>query len=445
MNFVIQVFGTGLEITSLMFFSIAFLGLKFSKLKYGIITFILIGTSFTVLITMTSPFHSWITFICNFSIMFMLFKMIFRISLTASFLSISLGICTLLMGELLSILFLGNLIDVITILDSKSIEKLLLAFPHIVLIILVGLVFIRYKLSFVPGRMVYGETDNSSPEKYGLKYRILVWSTMALVVIVSLTLSSNLFLLKSIDSTVLFVIISATTYLVFFSQIIIKSELYNLEKKLEQQHEKEINTYFQVIRSQRHDFIYHLSTLYGLIVQRKVEDTEKYIEELLDDVRALNEIIPLYHHAVSAMILTFKQQAEVKNIKMSINANDSLENIPCKVTDINRVLGNLVTNAIDALAYTNHSEKWIELSIEFENLSKEYVFTVTNSGQMDSEIANKLFKKQFTTKRNNHEGIGLLNTKRLVERYNGLIYLELTDNTTSFVTRIPLLEQNKVI
>lgn len=445
MNFLIELLGTFLEIMSLTFFLIAFLGMKFRRVKKQMLVLSLIGTMLILLLKLTTNLDPGITFLCSFLILFILANLILKISFAASFISIVLGLCILLLGELLSILFLGNIIDTIKLLEADSFEKILIALPHISLINLIGFLFFKYNLSFIPWDMVYKEKDNSFYKNYGQKYMVLTCITMILIIIVAFTISYNLFYLQQTNSSLLFVTIVSTIYLLVFSQIVLKNESEKLEQLLEKQHEVEIKTYFQVIKSQRHDFVHHLSTLYGLIAQKKFQDTEEYIEELIEDVRGINEVIPIHHPAISAILLTLQQQARGKNIDMSIIVKDSLVNIPCKVTDINRVLGNLISNAIDALANEKDQKKWIEVLIEFENSSNEYIFTVTNSGEIDTQVATKLFENQITTKSNNHEGIGLITTKRIMEKYEGLIYLETTSSTTTFIARIPALERNKAI
>ncbi|MFE3976348.1 MULTISPECIES: sensor histidine kinase [unclassified Peribacillus] len=445
MDFLIETFGIFLEIISLTFFFFAFLGMKFSKVKKQIIAHSLIGTTLILLLKLNTTFSPGITFLCSFLLLFILASLIFKISFIASFISVVLGLCILLLGELLSLLFLGNILDVIKLLEADSFEKILIALPHILLINLIGFVFIRYNLSFIPWDMVYKDKNDSFYRKYGPKYMVLACITMILIIIVSFTISYNLFYLQQTNSSLLFVTIVSTIYLLFFTQIVLKYESQKLEKLLEKQHEAEIKTYFQVIKSQRHDFVHHLSTLYGLIAQKKFQDTEEYIEELIEDVRGINEIIPIHHPAISAILLTLQQQARGKNINMSIIVKDSLVNIPCKVTDINRVLGNLISNAIDELSNVKDQKKWIEVLIEFENLSNEYIFTVTNSGEIDEKVASKLFENTYTTKSNNHEGIGLVSTKRIMEKYEGLIYLETASSNTSFIARIPAFKKNKAI
>lgn len=445
MNFFVEVIGTFLEVFSLIFFLIAFLGIKFSKVKAQFIAVNSIGVASIMLLKLTTNFSHAITFLCSFLILFILGSLIFKISFSAAFISVVLGLCILLLGELIALLFLGNIFDVISFLEAYSFKKMFIALPHILLINFISFLFIKYKLSFIPLTIIYKDQDDFFYKKYGPKYIILTCVTMVLIIVVAFTISYNLFYLQQTNSSILFITVVSIIYLLFFSQIMLKHESERLEKLLEKQHEVEIKRYFQVIKSQRHDFIHHLHTLYGLIAQQKFQDTEEYIEEVIEDVRKINEVIPIHHPAVSALLLTLKQQAYTKNIQMSVIAKDNLAHIPCKVTDINRVLGNLISNAMDALTHDKTQDSWIEVLIELEHLSNEYIFTVTNSGEIDSHIASKLFNNQFTTKSNNHEGIGLIATKRIIEKYEGMIYLETTSNTTAFIARLPAMKKNKAI
>ncbi|KZB90344.1 hypothetical protein A2U94_16455 [Bacillus sp. VT 712] len=145
MNFFVEVIGTFLEVFSLIFFLIAFLGIKFSKVKAQFIAVNSIGVASIMLLKLTTNFSHAITFLCSFLILFILGSLIFKISFSAAFISVVLGLCILLLGELIALLFLGNIFDVISFLEAYSFKKMFIALPHILLINFISFLFIKYK------------------------------------------------------------------------------------------------------------------------------------------------------------------------------------------------------------------------------------------------------------------------------------------------------------
>ena len=80
--------------------------------------------------------------------------------------------------------------------------------------------------------------------------------------------------------------------------------------RTEKQYRDDMQTYMSVVRSQRHDYNFHVQTLHGLLLRKDYEACEKYLEELLQDSVAMNRLLPLKDAAVSALILSFQSRAQ---------------------------------------------------------------------------------------------------------------------------------------
>ena len=87
----------------------------------------------------------------------------------------------------------------------------------------------------------------------------------------------------------------------------------------EKQYRDEMQTYMSVIRSQRHDYNFHVQTLHGLLVRKDYDACERYLNELLEDSIEMNQILPLQDAAISALILSFKSKAALVGIPMDIS------------------------------------------------------------------------------------------------------------------------------
>lgn len=55
-----------------------------------------------------------------------------------------------------------------------------------------------------------------------------------------------------------------------------------VQLRLEQKYQEDLLNFFGVIRLQRHDFNFHLNSLYGLIRRKDFEEAQNYIQEMFN-------------------------------------------------------------------------------------------------------------------------------------------------------------------
>lgn len=111
----------------------------------------------------------------------------------------------------------------------------------------------------------------------------------------------------------------------------------------------------------------------------------------------------------------------------------------CHPVQIEQVLVNLISNAIDAVQ--NYDERWIRL--ECRQVGNYAEVSVTDSGKgIPEDIAKKMMNPFFTTKEvGRGTGLGLSISKGLIEKHLGRLEIDSTSANTRFVFRIPMLEQ----
>lgn len=84
---------------------------------------------------------------------------------------------------------------------------------------------------------------------------------------------------------------------------------------VEQQYRGEMQSFMNVIRSQRHDYNFHVQTIAGLIPQGKIEECGKYVKALEQDAFVMNAVLPIKDPAISAMIHNFQTLAAREGIE----------------------------------------------------------------------------------------------------------------------------------
>lgn len=106
--------------------------------------------------------------------------------------------------------------------------------------------------------------------------------------------------------------------------------------------------------------------------------------------------------------------------------------------DLNRILGNLIQNAIDEIRRNKDNQYGIQLQIsKADNMT---VIDISNRFDPLVQNVNRMFNDKYTTKRR-HDGIGLNTILRITESYGGMIYPEIHDDIIHFILRLPNKQQ----
>ena len=121
--------------------------------------------------------------------------------------------------------------------------------------------------------------------------------------------------------------------------------------------------------------------------------------------------------------------------------------VECDPGDINQVLINLMTNAIDALEQKYQQDKnyqgWISIRTKICANNQIEIAIMDNGGGINLEIQDKIFDPFFTTKDiGKGTGMGLAITYQLVtEKHRGqLIFSSNPGTTTEFILRLPIYQ-----
>jgi len=181
------------------------------------------------------------------------------------------------------------------------------------------------------------------------------------------------------------------------------------------------------VRSIRHDMNLHLSTLKDFSTDNK-EATE-YINSLLSDISE-SEVYSTTGNIAVDSIINFKlKNAKEDNIKLDLSLFvPPVLNI--EIVDIVIILGNLLDNALDAVAKVE--DKKIRLDIEFSKGNLYIKIDNTFDGNIKYTGEKNGKEEHITTLKSGDEhGHGLDNIRKSVEKYNGHIDIAHDDNVFS--------------
>lgn len=205
----------------------------------------------------------------------------------------------------------------------------------------------------------------------------------------------------------------------------------------EQQYRGEMQSFLNVIRSQRHDNNFHVQTIAGLIRQNKVEDCLRYVDALEEYVAIMNAVLPIRDPAISAMIHNFRLMAVRQGTELHIDIHYDLAQIITNVYETNKIISNLLQNAIDEVS--THEDKSYGIWLTILKRGEYCVIRVSNKVReipTQEELGN-IYRQGYTTKRG-HEGVGLSSLQTLVGKYKGAVYTQMEGDVIQFVARIPI-------
>ncbi|WP_188591899.1 sensor histidine kinase [Paenibacillus silvae] len=312
--------------------------------------------------------------------------------------------------------------------------------PYIRLI--VALLYLSVSISVTLKRLFfsskYMEWSPLPPTKYKSKfgYYPIIMMVVLLLFIAWLVILNERLILFPPSLQICLILIAFILFLIFllFMSRIFSFTSERIESETSQQYQSDLLGFMQIIRSQRHDFNFHLQAVYGMLENNKYKECKDYILTMVHDVSVVNDVLPLSEPAVSALLSTFNEIAVMKNIKLDIMIHYNLEQMPCSVYETNKIIGNLLQNAIDEVDHYDDDSRWIGIMILKRNNNN--VIKVSNKLDRDIEELKGIFNSGFTTKEA-HEGIGLSTVQRIVNKYKGTIHFELEEDLIHFIVKVP--------
>jgi len=166
-------------------------------------------------------------------------------------------------------------------------------------------------------------------------------------------------------------------------------------------------------------------------IEKNIDYINKIVQDLQDYARPLN---PNPGEADLKLIIEklLKKNGRPDNVKVRVKVEDDARKIVADSDYLNRILYNLVTNAVQAMP------KGGRLAIHAFKEEKDTVITIKDTGVgIPKEIQAKIFTVMFTTK-SKGQGFGLPVVKRMTESLGGTVSFESEEGKgTTFIIHLP--------
>ncbi len=274
------------------------------------------------------------------------------------------------------------------------------------------------------------------------KLNVRIWQVYGITALQCLICSTCAAIFR-LDSILQVLLLASVLCVVFWGALLSVSVIVEYRREtvaalLEQQYRSEMQSFMNVIRSQRHDYNFHVQTLARLLRTGNAAACEKYVDELVKDSIAMNTLLPIKDPAISALINNFRTLAAREGIELHMDIQNDLSQVVTNVYETNKVISNLLQNAIDEVR--GHQDKSYGIHLMVLKRGEYAVIHVTNAFQapvLPGQYLGDIYKHGYTTKPG-HDGIGLSSVKSLLERYRGVIFTQVENGTIRFTAKIPL-------
>lgn len=205
----------------------------------------------------------------------------------------------------------------------------------------------------------------------------------------------------------------------------LQSDIEGLRHELSQ-----VRQYTEALRAQTHEHQNFLYTISGLIQLNSLEEALKLIHAETEEQQSLVQFVTkrLRDPFLGGIVIGLFNRARELKVKFILDVESQMGQLPAHLEKslFVSVLGNLVTNAFEAVQHLPESERIVRLMLS-ENGS-EIVIEVEDSGPgIDDSVLPKLFTERVSTKKGTDRGYGMLKANKNIQDLNGEIAMEKGD------------------
>ena len=323
--------------------------------------------------------------------------------------------------------------------EGASVYQLLYMIVYLVIIAAAFLVVFIQKVSFFSNAWERDFFAHDDPRMK--RNRMMIFSfLMVLTVVIVAGIYMSASFVSEAENAIFYIGFEFFFSLVyiFISFIMLKMlvEYYILSdiSEQEKQHQKELKSFIKMIRAQRHDFNLHLHAVNGLLEAGKYEECKSYVTKMVAETEYVNEVLPIHDTSISALLYAYRSDAESSGIKMTFDITTNLRGLAPEAYEINRIIGNVLQNAIDALV--EQTDRNYGIHVRMYETADSAVVDVSNRFFGDTEELSHFFEYSYSGKKN-HEGLGLSTVRRIAESYKGVAYVEVDEDIIHFIVHLP--------
>lgn len=293
----------------------------------------------------------------------------------------------------------------------------------------IGVAIASFLVVLIFGR-IYNKNYHEGIKTIGIKNLLLFTlltfiDTVIVMVIAFVTLNENQRMFRMLYSIAfIFVILGIFLQLGAVILLFMQRNLYKEKKLVTEKYLNEQKNHYEYLENReketkkfRHDLRSHMQMLSDFAKHGQYDKFDKYLEKIDIKIESLGNIITVQNGIVDAIINQYYSKAKQSGIEMVVKGRFP-EDCVIDAYDLCTIFSNVLSNAFEAA--TEAIEKIITVDCRYTE--KNIIIVVTNSfsdvGQFgDGKI--KTHKEDV-----DYHGYGLENIKDSIEKYNGVLDIE---------------------
>jgi len=376
-----------------------------------------------------------ISFLIQMLFLVFIVTVIFKLNLIKSIIANILGVIVLIGGETAFTYIIADQFGSSIIMSDNPLITLFIPLPQIIMALTIIYLCKRFEFHLFD----YKETNEHASNAFeGKRIKTITVLILVLLLVIIVQLIFNLFVINkeygifSGISLPIFGVISATVLILgVVSMGFLIMQLMELTHKESQFHTQALyietlDELYTAIRSERHDIINHLQTIYGFNQLGYTQEVHSYLKELLGGNILSNDFIVTGTPGLTALFYIKSGVARTNDIKFQVNMERQIDKLAVSPYELNNILGNLINNAFDAVMPLDTGQRLVNVYIGADD--DNYIFTVANYGYIDDQLQQNILKKGFSTKAGEHAGLGLYTCNKLVTKYGGRLEIKNSHN-----------------
>ena len=397
------------------------------------------------------PWPFGLNFILLTIILILMVRMVWSLTIIQATIITVLGTFIMLLGEAF---FLNIILELLNTSFAELIKNTLILaifpLPQIIFISLIIIIVNKSRFSLFNFNTKENFEINTLDKK---RLSIIIFIFVFILLLMFIQTISNFVIFNIYPFEVNFISVHNLGLIVNIFFILIILLIGSLVKQLIELTEKEnqliiqssyVETFdelYTAIREQRHDIINHFQTIYGFNQIGLIDESQNYIQEMLGNDILSKDLVLTSNPGLSALLFIKSGLAIAEEIDFNLEIKSQLNDMPIPAYDLNRIIGNLINNAFEAVANLKPEERIVCLTI-FED-SEKYKFMLENFGYIDKITQEKIFTKGYSSKIGEHGGLGLYIVSKLVDKYSGNISLfsSKEENIIKFELAIPKINK----
>jgi sensor histidine kinase regulating citrate/malate metabolism len=185
------------------------------------------------------------------------------------------------------------------------------------------------------------------------------------------------------------------------------------------------------LRMDRHDYLNHLQVIYGLMELEEYDEMNSYLRKVYKELLKTGKAIKTSKPALNALLAAKMAEAERAKVDLVAEVKSDLKHLSIEDWELCKILSNILDNAMRALEESDREQRSIGVNIT--ETPDRYLFEISNNGPaIPKEMQENIFKKGFSTKKEEGHGMGLAIVADSLYANKGRIKLRSNEEETVF-------------